>query len=103
MAAIYLLISRVPKSAVNLPNKEWWFATPERKQVVYEKVRGMMASTGVFTNTVFLFTAYVVFQNAGIALPIRIPILEGVGCILLLTVVFLIFLAKNVSAFKRTN
>jgi len=74
---------------INIPWKQYWFATDERKMVAFDKLRAVMGLTGIFICTAFLFTEQVIYQaNTKDAL-FQIPINVGVFGILVLSVFFI--------------
>ena len=56
---IYYLVSRVPHSTVNMPNKEYWLA-PERCERTWDLIRRQLLKYGVAT---LVFLAYINHQT----------------------------------------
>lgn len=75
-------IHMCPSSLINLPNKDYWFSTPERKLIGYEKLKTILSITGAFCNLVFLFCVQIIFQESKIVTALQLPITPGVILIL---------------------
>jgi uncharacterized membrane protein len=87
--AIFFGVQYLPTALINIPWKQYWFATDERKVVAFEKLRAVMGLTGIFICAAFLFTEQVIYQaNTKNAL-FEIPINAGVFGILVLSVFFI--------------
>jgi uncharacterized membrane protein len=85
----FLFINRFPSSLINLPRKDYWFATPERKILAFERLRAVLALLGVFVNTVLLFTVHIIYQGNTQDPIFHIPINGGVIGILVCAVFFI--------------
>ena len=53
--AISKLIQKIPESMINIPNKQYWFETEERKKESIKKVVAMMPGTAFLINIFFSF------------------------------------------------
>lgn len=82
-------IRYMPAALINIPWKQYWFATEDRKVVAFEKLRAVMGLTGVFVCTAFLFTEHVIYQANTTKALFVIPINAGVFGILVLSVFFI--------------
>ncbi len=51
-------ISKIPESLVNLTWKDFWFSTPERKTLAYQKLKLILAVTAILVNGTFAFILY---------------------------------------------
>ncbi len=46
------LLRKIPDSLLNIPWKDYWFSTPERKEQAFEKTRVMLFITGAYVNLI---------------------------------------------------
>jgi hypothetical protein len=92
-----LLIGRVPESWINLPQKEYWFSTPQRKARIYSRLAIMFHAIGIETNLIFLVCYQMVIQASFPEVMFRIHIggflVFVVVTSLMTTVLFLLFLS----------
>lgn len=75
---IRLLLSKVPASTINVPNREYWLATPERRAEVVGKMSNLMAFSiaGVNIMLFLIFRAIVSYALTGHAsIPLWAPML----------------------------
>lgn len=84
-------IQYLPTALINIPWKQYWFATNERKVAAFDKLRAVMGLVGVFICSMFLFTEQIIYQANAKDAWFTIPINAGVGVILVFSL-FLIVL-----------
>jgi len=60
--------SKTPKSMINIPNKDYWFSTEERKKECFEKINAMLFAI-----------AFAINLSLGFAVEIIIRISAGKG------------------------
>ncbi len=75
---VRLLLSHVPASTINVPNREYWLATPERRTVVVSKMSNLMAFSiaGVNVMLLLIFRSIVSFALTGhTGMPLWYPML----------------------------
>ena len=48
------LLRKTPESLINIPWKDYWFSTSERKQEAFEKTHTMLFITGAYVNLILL-------------------------------------------------
>lgn len=100
--ALFLGIRYLPTALINIPWKKYWFATEERKIMVFEKLRAVLGLTGIFMCAMFLFTEQVIYQaNTRNALFV-IPVNAGVFVILVFSI-FLIALTFMITKPPRED
>ncbi len=87
--ALFYGIDQLPPANINIPWKQYWFATPERQAMAYDRLRAVLVLTGLFICTVFLFVEHIVYQENTPNAAFVIPINAGVGLILILSVLFI--------------
>jgi len=91
------LIRRVPESMVNLPQKEYWFSAPQRKERIYNRLAVMFHAIGIHTNLIFLVCYQMIIQASfpEVAFQIHVGgfLVLVVVTSLMGTVVFLLFLS----------
>jgi uncharacterized membrane protein len=87
--SLFWLLDRLPTQLINIPWKDYWFATDERKVVAFEKLRSVMGLTGIFVCTSFLFMVQVIYQANTSNPLLYVPINGGVFAILILSVFFI--------------
>lgn len=87
--AISYFINLIPDSMINWPDKAWWFATPERKQMAFDRIQSIFSLAGIYVNLVFLFCVHVIFQSANVPVLFEIPINAGAMIVLGLAVVLI--------------
>src|SRR5580658_8066152 len=51
---LFWAIEKLPSGSINIPWKEYWFATEERKVLAFEKLRAVLGLAGIFICTTFL-------------------------------------------------
>lgn len=51
-------ITKIPESMVNLTWKDYWFSTPARKAIAYQKLRLVLAIAAAMCNATFSFVFY---------------------------------------------
>src|SRR5260221_8950519 len=81
--ALYFFIEHIPVSLINLPRKDYWFATPQLRAEIYGKLRGVVCLLGLFCDLTFLLTAHVIYQENTPNPLFRIPVTGLVVGILL--------------------
>jgi len=78
----------IPPALINIPGKDYWFSTPERKAEAFGRLRSVLGLSGAFVNGVFLFCQQMVYQE-NVAQPFfRVPVGSATILILILTVAF---------------
>lgn len=83
---------RLGDAALNIPNKDYWLSSPERRAVAYARMARTLAWASAYMNGVFLYAyAAIVRENLGPApyLPLRgwdLPILLGGTALFLIAV-----------------
>jgi uncharacterized membrane protein len=83
---LFQWIQELPVALINLPNKDYWFSTPERKLIGYEKLKAVLSMTGIFCNMVFLFSVQIIFQTTKAITTLEIPINLGVVFMLAMSI-----------------
>jgi uncharacterized membrane protein len=89
--AAFLGIQYLPTTLINIPWKQYWFATDERKIVAFEKLRSAMGLVGIFICLMFLFTEQIIYQANTKDPWFTVPINAGTGVVLVFSL-FLIVL-----------
>ncbi len=56
------LISRTPKSMINVPNKDYWFSTEERKKECFEKIQAMLFAIAFGMNITMGFVIEIIVR-----------------------------------------
>ncbi len=84
----------IPEGLINLPRKDFWFSTPERKARAMEKLRLSLCVPGIVTNFILCLTQQAVYQanvpNPLFAMPEGLlPFLIGVILLVSFLSVFL--------------
>lgn len=77
-----------PRTLVNIPWKRYWFSAPERHAEAIERVRNLMAISGIFSNCVWLMAYHLCVQSALAAPVVRVPVNLAITLILGGTVIF---------------
>jgi uncharacterized membrane protein len=65
LAAIFaspMLMRRLPPSLINLPNRHYWLANDERREVAIERVAGLLGGMGVATAALLAVAIDLVMQ-----------------------------------------
>jgi uncharacterized membrane protein len=89
--ALFWGIDRLPVKNINMPWKKYWLATEERKNLAFEKLRGVLGLVGIFLCVTFLITEQIIYQ-ANVANPwFAFPINAGVIIIFALTILMIGF------------
>lgn len=93
--AMFWGIRYFPAVLINIPWKQYWFATEDRKVAAFEKLRAVMGLTGIFICASFLFTEQVIYQantpNPFFELPVNAGVMViGVLSVFLIALVFMI-------------
>ncbi len=91
LGLVSLLVSRIPVSRMNIPNKDYWLAQPERAAELRRRVTAILAFAAIFTNAAFLFAEQVVYQQNTPDPLWKIPINGGVFLLLAGSVALVIF------------
>lgn len=65
-------VRKLPRSLINIPNKDYWYATPARREQMLDVLKVMLAMIFSMMNTIFIYLLYYTYQ---IALE-REPIIE---------------------------
>ena len=55
---------KMPRSLVNIPNKDYWYATPKRKEQMLAVFNVMMAMIFGIMNVIFIYLLYYTYQMA---------------------------------------
>jgi len=63
LIVIPLLMNKVPKSLVNVPWKDYWFSTPERRREIMGRMKALGHWVGVYMNAFFLLIYYLILQE----------------------------------------
>lgn len=87
-----IYIKKIPVAYINIPRKDIWFSTAELKALAYERLRVVLATTGVFLNLVLLL-AFEIIVGAASAKP-NISVNQMMVIILIVTIIFLIFVFR---------
>lgn len=94
---IPLLVSKIPVRFVNIPNREYWFSTDERRKECIQKLKVLMFISLLLMNITFAFINYSIIQSnlgGGLCLPVWV--------IFIPTVVIIIFvLLYTLMAFRK--
>jgi uncharacterized membrane protein len=61
--ALYHVLGRIPEKWINLPRKDFWFATQERKAFVMERLKVSLLLPGVITNFVLGLVQQAIYQS----------------------------------------
>jgi uncharacterized membrane protein len=99
--ALYRWIDRVPSELINIPKKDYWFSTPERKLEAFQKLRGVLSLSGAFLNGVFLFCQQLVYQENAAQPFIRIPMDSAVWFLLALVIAFIFTIFRMTSPSEK--
>ncbi|MFZ1682628.1 MAG: DUF1648 domain-containing protein [Candidatus Zixiibacteriota bacterium] len=59
LPSVNLLLKVVPSSMINIPNREYWFAVPDRKREVIAKMTNLMVALAVCLNVMF----FLIFES----------------------------------------
>lgn len=94
--ALYAWIDRIPPALVNLPRKDYWFSTPERKAEAFGRLRKTLGLSGAFLNLVFLFCHQLVVQSNNSNTLFRLPPNASLPILLGATVFFILSLLRMV-------
>jgi len=86
---LFFLIDRFPSQLINIPWKNYWFATEERKVQAYVKLKAVQGLTGIFVCATFLITEQIIYQANVVNPWFAFPINGGVIVILALSVFFI--------------
>lgn len=89
--AAFLFVKKIPVALLNIPRKDYWTSTPERMEVLHQKLEAVLALIASYINCTFLFTVQVVFQANSPNAAFQIPINGGVFFILLGALCLVIF------------
>ncbi len=87
----------IPGSMINLPRKDFWFSTPERKARAMEKLKLVMGVPGVMVNFILCLAQQAVYQANAPKPLFALP--EGflplfIGLILLLSFALVLFMIR---------
>lgn len=87
------LMRRTPSQLVNMPYKSYWMATPDRQQLAYEKVLGIIGPSRLFFTVVMLAALHACVQASGVPVFVEAPIewfgfAVGVGTLVYSAAVF---------------
>ena len=88
---LYHVMGRIPEKFINLPRKEFWFAAPERKAFVMERLKVSLLLPGVITNFVLCLAQQAIYQanvkDPVFTLPLGfLPFLIGVVIIVVIVI-----------------
>ena len=90
LVAIPMLARVMPDSTLNIPNKAYWVATPERKRYVLNVVGALLGWCATFVNTINLICCQLIYQE-NVADPVfRVPASAATAAILALIMGMLI-------------
>jgi len=88
--SIQLYLSKIRDSLINVPWKDYWFSTPERKSTALTMMKTALVYAGVFINFTYLLVYHVIYQeNVSGAFP-RVSVDTAVYSVLLLSLILVI-------------
>ncbi len=67
------MVRKVPPRMINIPNRQWWLATPERWIEARRRLVDLMDWTGAFLSVVFLWVMNLVLRASGLRPVVDIP------------------------------
>ena len=94
------VVSKFPQSWTNIPNKDYWFATPERRAEVKKFQDTVISTSGLYLISV-LFLAYVSIVDVNTDPLVDIPIMVFVAAIIAMTIVYIILMIVWLLRFSR--
>lgn len=91
IGALTFSMGSVPTRFINIPRRDYWLATEERKKELFGKLRATTCLLGLFLNATFLFTLHVIYQANTPNPWLRLPFPGGLAVILACLVSVVIF------------
>ena len=89
-----LFIKKMPRSLVNIPNKDYWYSTPERIEYMTGVFKTMMAMIFGIMNLIFIYLLYYTHQMA-LELEPFMPMWSVFIPVLVLTIYPIVYLYKK--------
>lgn len=94
---LFHVMGHIPEKFINLPRKDFWFATPERKAFIMERLKVSLLLPGIVTNFVLCMAQQAIYQSN-----VQHPVIEFpmgmlpflIGVIIIVVVVFSIVLMR---------
>ena len=92
-----LFMHKIPPSLVNLPNKQYWFETEERKKIAMTKIRNLLFITMLIVNIYFgLIFETITRGNTPSKHQINpVWLFAPMGTMLAITIIYLLFAFKK--------
>ena len=61
---IGILVRKIPRSLINIPNKDYWYETPRRMEYMTGILKTMLAMMFSIMNLIFIYLFYYTYQMA---------------------------------------
>ncbi|SRR5579871_2111002 len=91
LGAVFFLLKKIPVSRMNLPRKDYWTSSPERMDVLHQKLGAVLALVATYMNCAFIFAVQAVYQVNTPNAALQIPVNGGVFFILLGALFMVVF------------